>query len=120
MLNVNVVPDLLQKHRVTLDEVMTVTADALDSGMFTFSQGHHIGTGGWIDTPNQRLQVRHVAPLVYKYDDVRSEPLANVPLAVKDGKQLIMKDVARVVVGDHAMVGAGIVSAGRGLHVIEY
>src|SRR5947199_2497377 len=51
MLNVNVVPELLQKHRVTLDEVMTVTADALDSGMFTFSQGHHIGTGGWIDTP---------------------------------------------------------------------
>src|SRR5213083_1266525 len=97
MLNVNVVPELLQQHRVALDEVMTVTADALDSGMFTFSQGHHIGTGGWIDTPNQRLQVRHVAPLVYKYDDVRSEPLANVPLAVRDGKQLLLKEVTRGV-----------------------
>src|SRR2546430_13249202 len=53
-LPIYVVPELMQKHRITLDEVMTVTADALDSGMFTFSQGHHIGTGGWIDTPNQR------------------------------------------------------------------
>jgi len=118
MLNVNVVPELLQKHRVTLDEVMTVTADALDSGMFTFSQGHHIGTGGWIDTPNQRLQVRHVAPLVYKYDDVRSEPLANVPLAVKDGKQLLLKDVARVVVGHQPMVGDAIINDGPGLLLI--
>src|SRR2546421_11852348 len=118
MLNVNVAPELLQKHRVTLDEVMTVTADALDSGMFTFSQGHHIGTGGWIDTPNQRLQVRHVAPLVYKYDDVRSEPLANVPLAVKDGKQLLLKDVARVEVGHQPMVGDAIINDGPGLLLI--
>src|SRR5881409_2589848 len=118
MLNVNVVPDLLQKHRVTLDEVMTVTADALDSGMFTFSQGHHIGTGGWIDTPNQRLQVRHVAPLVYKYDEVRPDPLANVPLAVRDGKQLLLKDVARVVVDHQPMVGDAIINDGPGLLLI--
>src|SRR5437762_1503389 len=118
MLNVNVVPELMQKHRVTLDQIMTVTADALDSGMFTFSEGHHIGTGGWIDTPNQRLQVRHVAPLVYKYDDVRSEPLANVPLAVKDGKQLLLKDVARVVVDHQPMVGDAIINDGPGLLLI--
>src|SRR5256886_6143533 len=118
MLNVNVVPDLLQKHRVTLDEVMTTTADALDSGMFTFSQGHHIGTGGWIDTPNQRLQIRHVAPLVYKYDEVRADPLANVPLAVRDGKQLLLKDVARVVVDHQPMVGDAIINDGPGLLLI--
>src|SRR5436309_1757683 len=118
MLNVNVVPDLLQKHRVTLDEVMTTTADALDSGMFTFSQGHHIGTGGWIDTPNQRLQVRHVAPIVYKYDEVRPDPLANVPLAVRDGKQLLLKDVARVVVDHQPMVGDAIINDGPGLLLI--
>src|SRR2546429_7866503 len=118
MLNVNVVPDLLQKHRVTLDEVMTTTADALDSGMFTFSQGHHIGTGGRIDTPNQRLQVRHVAPIVYKYDEVRPGPLANVPLAVWDGKQLLLKDVARAVVDHQPMVGDAIIHDAPGLLLI--
>src|SRR5256885_4782373 len=118
MLNVNVVPDLLQKHRVTLDEVMTTTADALDSGMFTFSQGHHIGTGGWIETPNQRLQVRHVAPLVYKYDEVTPEPLANVPLVMRDGKQLLLKDVANVVVDHQPMVGDAIINDGPGLLLI--
>jgi CzcA family heavy metal efflux pump len=118
MLNVNVVPELLQQHRVALDEVMTATADALDTGMFTFSQGHHIGTGGFIDTPNQRLQVRHVAPLVYKYDEVRSDALANVPLAMRNGKQLLLKDVARVVVDHQPMVGDAIINDGPGLLLI--
>jgi CzcA family heavy metal efflux pump len=118
MLNVNVVPELMQKHRVSLDEVMTATADALDVGMFAFSEGHHVGTGGWIDTPNQRLQIRHILPLVHKYDKVSPEPLANVPLAVRNGKQLLLKDVAKVDIGHQPMVGDGIINEGPGLLLI--
>jgi CzcA family heavy metal efflux pump len=118
MLNVNVVPELLRKHHVTLNEVMEATADALDVGLFRFSEGHHIGSGGWVDTPNQRLQVRHVMPLVRKYDDVTTEALANVPLAVRNGKQLLLKDVAEVVIDHQPMVGEGIVNDGIGLLLI--
>ena len=49
---------------VSLDEVMEVTADALDVGILQFSNGAVIGTGGFIDTPNQRLSIRHVLPIV--------------------------------------------------------
>ncbi len=118
MLNVNVVPELLRKHEVTLDEVRRATADALDVGLFRFSEGHLVGTGGWIDTPNQRLQVRHVLPLVRKYDEVTSDALANVPLAVRDGKQLLLKDVAEVVIDHQPMVGDGIINDGPGLLLI--
>lgn len=118
MLNVNVVPELMRKHQVTLNDVMEATADALDVGLFKFSEGHHIGSGGWVDTPNQRLQVRHVPPVVQKYDQVTTDPLANVPLAVRNGKQLLVKDVAEVVIGHQPMVGDGIINEGPGLLLI--
>ena len=118
MLNVNVVPELMQEHKVTLNEVMKATADALDVGMFQFSDGHHIGAGGWIDTPNQRLQIRYVLPFVHKYDDVTPDALANTPLPKRNGKQLLLKDVAEVVIDHQAMVGEGIINDGPGLLLI--
>jgi len=118
MLQVEVVPDLMKKHRVTLDDVMTTTADAIDNGILRFSDGHHIGTGGWIETANQRLQVRNVLPLVYKSDQLTPAVLADTPIAVRDGKQLSLKDVARVVVDHQPMVGDGIINDGPGLLLI--
>jgi CzcA family heavy metal efflux pump len=118
MLNVNVDPELMVKHGVTLDEVKKATADALDVGLFTFSDGHYVGQGGWIDTPNQRLQIRHVLPMVHKSDEVTPDHLANMPLVVRDGKQLFLKDVAEVVIDHQAMVGDGIINDGLGLLLI--
>ena len=118
MFQVNVVPELLKKHGVTLDEVMEATADALDVGLLQFADGHIIGTGGMIDTPNQRLPVRHVLPIVYKSGEVTPEPLANVVVAVRNGKPLLMKDVAEVVIDHQPMVGEGIVNDGIGLMCI--
>jgi CzcA family heavy metal efflux pump len=118
MLNVQVVPELLKKHKVTLNEVMEATADALDVGLFKFSHGHHVGTGGWIETPNQRLQIRHVLPIVYRSDEVTPDALANVPVAIRNGRQLFLKDVAEVVVDHQPMIGDGIVNEGPGLLLI--
>jgi CzcA family heavy metal efflux pump len=118
MLQVEVVPELLQKHQVTLDEVKKATADALDVGLLQFSDGHNIGTGGWIDTPNQRLPIRHVLPLIYEKDEVDPENLANVVLKVKDGKTLLLKDVANVVVDHQPMIGDGIINDDIGLLLI--
>ena len=75
MLQVQVIPELMQKHGVTLDEVMKTTADTLDVGLLKFSNGHVIGRGGWIDTPNQRLPIRPVLPIVYKSDEVAPDAL---------------------------------------------
>jgi len=118
MLNVNVVPELLQKHRVKLNDVMEATADALDVGLFQFADGHYVGTGGWVDTPNQRLQARYVLPMVRKYDEVTPDVLAAMPVAERNGKQLLLKDVARVVVDHQPMVGDAIINDGPGLLLI--
>src|SRR5262245_28349054 len=90
MMQVNVVPELLKKHVVTLDEVMEATADALDVGLLQFADGHIIGTGGWVETPNQRLPIRHVLPIIYKSDEVKPDAFANLVVAVRNGKPLLM------------------------------
>ncbi|RME01744.1 MAG: efflux RND transporter permease subunit [Calditrichaeota bacterium] len=118
MLIVEVVPEWMQKHGVTLDQVKRAAADALDVGLLKFSPGHIIGTGGWIDTPNQKLPIRYVLPIVYRSDKVIHERLANVPVAVKDGKAILMKDVARVVVDHQPMVGDAVINDGPGLLLI--
>jgi CzcA family heavy metal efflux pump len=118
MLQVEVVPELLQKYKVTLDEVKKATADALDVGLLTFSDGHHIGTGGWIDTPNQRLPIRHVLPIVYRSDEVRPDQLAKVVIRVDNGKPILLQDVAEVVIDHQPMIGDGIINDGPGLLLI--
>ncbi len=118
MLQVQVVPELLKKHGVTLREVMTATADTLDSGMFQYSEGHYIGTGGWIETPNQRLPIRYILPIATKSDDVTPDPLANVTVAIRNGKPLLLSDVAKVVVDHQPMVGDAIINDGPGLLLI--
>ena len=40
-------------------------ADSVDSGVLSFSTGSVIGAGGYIDTANQRLQIRNVLPVVH-------------------------------------------------------
>ena len=95
-----------------LDAVMEVTANALDAGILKFSEGGFIGTGGFIDTPNQRLGVRHKLPII------TPEDLAQVPLAERDGKTLRIGDVAKVVQEAPALAGDAIINDGPGLMLI--
>src|SRR5512132_1425087 len=77
-------PKLLRDQGVTLLQVMNDTADALDAGLLRFSDGAVIGTGGFIDTPNQRLSIRHVLPLVTPAD------LGKVTIQKENGKRLVL------------------------------
>lgn len=118
MLCVQVEPAKLKEYGLSLDTILEATNDALDVGLYTSSESHHIGTGGWIETPNQRLGIRHVLPIIYKSDHVDPSRLAEVVVTIKDGKPILMKDVARVVVDHQAMIGDGIVNDDVGLLLI--
>jgi CzcA family heavy metal efflux pump len=118
MLQVQVVPEKMVEYDVTLDEINEATADALDVGLFQFSDGHFVGTGGWITTPNQRLPIRHVLPIVYNKEDVRPERLADVTVAVRNGRPVLLSDVAEVVVDHQPMAGDAIINDGPGLLLI--
>src|SRR5512142_2708222 len=60
LMAVQAVPARMQARGVSLQQVMQTTSDAVDSGLLRFSTGAVIGTGGTIDTPNQRVGIRNV------------------------------------------------------------
>ncbi|MBA3764904.1 MAG: efflux RND transporter permease subunit, partial [Actinobacteria bacterium] len=112
MLQVQVDPDRLRRLDVTLEDVMAGTADSLDAGLLQFSDGAVIGTGGWIETQDQRLVVRHVLP-IYTPED-----LADVVIDEREGEPLRLGDVATVKYGHQTLHGDAVINDGLGLMLI--
>src|SRR5207249_8337981 len=59
-LQVQVDPEKLRDHRVTLMQIIKTAGNALWASPLSFLEASTPGTGGWVETPNQRLCVRHV------------------------------------------------------------
>ena len=115
MPQVQVDPERMQAQRVSLDQVMEVTADALDVGILQFSKGAVIGTGGFIQTANQRLGIRHVLAIS------APEDLAQIPISNRrktDGTPLRLGDVADVVWDTWPLFGDAVVNDGPGLMLV--
>ena len=112
MLQVEVDPARLASYGVTLDEVSEAVSDALDVGLLRYSGGAHIGTGGFIDTPNQRLEVLLTSA------SQTPDTLSQVSVGMRDGKPLVLGDVARVVFGPQGMIGDAVINDGPGLMLI--
>jgi len=109
--------DLRRMHAydVTLNEVMDVTADALDVGLLQYSEGSVIGTGGFIDTPDQRYNIRSILPII------TPEKLGEVPIYDRkkpDGTPLILKDVGNMVWDTWPLFGDAVINEGPGLMMI--
>jgi CzcA family heavy metal efflux pump len=117
MPQVRVDPERMAAHDVALDEVMEVTADALDVGILQYSQGALIGTGGFMDTPNQRMGTRLISPIVTPLD------LARMPVGKKmkaNGEPLALQDVADVVDDTWPLFGDAVINDGPGLMLVVF
>ena len=112
MFQVQVEPHRMQANNVSLDQVMEATSDALDAGLMQYSTGAVIGTGGFIETPNQRLSVRSVLPIGEPKD------LGAIPIAERNGKPLRLDEVARMVEDHQPLVGDAVINGGPGLLLI--
>jgi CzcA family heavy metal efflux pump len=112
MLQVQVEPARLRENGVSLGQIMTTTSDALDAGLMQFSDGAVIGTGGFIDTPNQRLQIQHVLPII------TPEDLAQVSFQNNEGRILRLGEVANLVEGHQPLIGDAVINDGPGLLLI--
>src|SRR5919106_2813340 len=114
-LQVQVDPEQLQARGVTLDQIVETTGNAQLVSPLTFLEASTPGTGGFIESPNQRIQVRHV------FENFGTpEALGNV--TVEDtGGQLSVGDVANVVEEHQPLIGDAIVDGkdGRLLLVVE-
>ncbi|MDH5224927.1 MAG: efflux RND transporter permease subunit, partial [Actinomycetota bacterium] len=112
MPTIEIDPKRLRENNVTVDAVSTAVADALDAGLLQYSDGNYIGRGGFIDTPTNRYQVRHVLPIR------QAEDLGAVPVESVDGKVLEIQDVADLKRGTWPLVGDAVINDGHGLMLI--
>ena len=108
-LQVQVNPGRLRDKGVNLNEVIKAAGDAMWTSPLTFLEASTPGTGGWIDTPNQRLGIQHIQPITSPGD------LAQV--AIED-KPVRLGDVAKVVEAHPLLIGDAIVKDKPGLLLV--
>ncbi|WP_020472206.1 efflux RND transporter permease subunit [Zavarzinella formosa] len=94
-------PDILRANGITLDAVSRAAGDAtvLDSG-------------GFVDTPNNRLAVRHVSPILTEDD------LARTVVDFKGGAPVRLGDIAKIRIDSGAPIGDAIINDKPGLLLI--
>jgi CzcA family heavy metal efflux pump len=112
LMTVQAQPSRMQARGVSLDQMMQSTADAVDSGLLKFSTGAVIGTGGTIETPNQRIGIRNVLPIVTPAD------LAQVPVTRTRSGPVRLGDVATVAETHQPLIGDAIIDGRPGLLLV--
>ena len=109
-LQVLVDPEQLQAKGVTLNQIIETTGNALWVSPLTFLEASSPGSGGFIDTPNQRLTVWHVLPIS------SPEELAKVPIEGSDG--LFLGDVTKVVEDHQPLIGDAVINDSANLLLV--
>jgi len=116
LMTVQAEPAKMLARGVSLGQVMEATAGAVDSGLLKFSTGAVIGTGGTIDTPNQRIGVRNVLPIVTPAD------LAEVPVTGSSSGAgsgpVRLGDIALVAETHQPLIGDAIIDGKPGLLLV--
>jgi CzcA family heavy metal efflux pump len=115
-LQVQADPAQLRQAGITLNQLVETTGNALWVSPLTFLEASTPGTGGFIDTPNQRLGIRHVLPIVTPDDLAQVTVDGAKPLA--SGKALRIGDVAKVVEDHQPLIGEAVHGDGQGLLLV--
>ncbi|MDQ1538794.1 MAG: hypothetical protein QOE58_3187, partial [Actinomycetota bacterium] len=111
-MQVQVDPAKMAAKDVSLNTVMDATADSVDSGLLRFTPGAVIGTGGAVETANQRIGLRRVLPIVTPAD------MSKVTLGKENGKSLHLGDVANVLEGTQPLIGGAVINDSPGLLLV--
>src|SRR6476660_8734595 len=112
MMTVQVEPKKMLAQGVALDDVMEATADSVDSGLLRFSTGSIIGTGGSIETTDQKITIRHALPIATPTD------LSRITVKSHTGKRALLSDVALVREDHQPLAGDAWVNDGPGLLLV--
>jgi CzcA family heavy metal efflux pump len=108
-LQVQVNPERLREKDLSLQRIIETTGNAMWVSPLTFLNASTPGTGGFIDTPNQRLGIRHELPIT------SASELAEV---IIDGTKLRLGDVGEVVEDHQLLIGDAIVNDEPGLLLV--
>ena len=108
-LQVQVDPDKLRDSKVSLLQIVKTAGNSLWYSPLSFLEASVAGTGGFIETPNQRIGVRHVLPIT------KASELAKV--SVEDSN-LRLEQVANVIEDHQPLIGDGLNGGGEGLILV--
>lgn len=111
-LQVLVDPKRLRANDVTLQQVIETSANAQFVSSLTFVEASTPGTGGIIETPSQRIGIRHAVPFATPDD------LARVIVDDTHDNPLRLGDVADVVIDHQLLIGDAVSSEGAGLMLV--
>jgi CzcA family heavy metal efflux pump len=111
-LQIQVDPERMRLHDVSLNDVMEAASGALDFGLLLHTTSAKTQTVGFIETPNQRLELKAAAPIV------SPEDLAGVSIDAEDGKTIRIGDVAKVMWAEPLLIGDAVINDGPGLMLI--
>jgi CzcA family heavy metal efflux pump len=109
-LQVLVDPAKLHEQGVALDQVVETAGNSLWVSSLSFLEASSPGTAGFIETPNQRLNVWHVLPIS------SPEELAQVPVVDTEGLRL--QDIASVVEDHPLLIGDAVVNESPNLLLV--
>jgi Cu/Ag efflux pump CusA len=98
----------LRDKGIKLEQVIKTTGEAVWSSPLTYLNSSTPGTGGFIDTPNQRLNIRHQLPIT------TARTFSKVALT---GTASRIGDIAHVLEGHQPLIGDAIIGDGPGLMV---
>ncbi|WP_167761861.1 efflux RND transporter permease subunit [Blastococcus sp. CT_GayMR19] len=111
-LQVQVDPARLQSNQVTLTQLIETTGNALWVSPLSFVEASTPGTGGFVETPNQRIGVQHVSPIT------TSDELANVTIEGTAGAPKRLGDVADVLEDHQPLIGDATQQGERSLMLV--
>jgi CzcA family heavy metal efflux pump len=109
-LQVLVDPKRLSENGISLEKILETTGNSLWVSSLSFLEASTPGTGGFIDTPQQRLGVWHLSPLVSAAD------LARVP--IEGAENMRLGQVTTVVEDHQPMIGDAVLDESPGLLLV--
>jgi len=111
-LQVLVQPTAMAAHQISLDDLIAAVGNSQLVSPLSYLQGSTPGTGGFLEDQNQRLTIRHILPFGTPAD------LGQIPVAGSVGSQVLLSQLATVVVGHQPLIGQGLVDGRQGLVLI--
>lgn len=111
-LQVQVDPARLRDRQVTLSQVVGTAGNAQVVSPLTFLEASTPGTGGFVETPQQRLQVRHLLEKIASPEELGKVPVEDT------GGALRLADVADIKVDHQPLIGDAVVAGGPGLLLV--
>lgn len=111
-MQVQVDHEVLRASGVTLNDVIETTGNAVWVSPLSFLEASTPGTGGFLETANQRLGIQHVLPITSPSD------LSQISLENEAGRQISLGDVTTVVEHHQPLIGDALASDDPGLLLV--